>query len=312
MQSDRDPTGLHSSSRSAPTRERQMPIDEYFEPISGKSGVEQQFLNMSDYFPLCDDDMADAVDDTGMLIDDSTHQAVPACPPSFLESSGDSLLPHEDGEMFDALDGGDFVHGYGRPQTVPVMRARPARNSTRAGKRAAPTKDPSKVYSGAIRLRSILFAKSIAQLFGAIEYQTMSDMALAEVIGTLVAPMQYVQHCWEFTVRDPTSQDLLQRHGLVPFPHHGSAALVTTAPRVIKDFVLHCRHYDVDNSMDQESLEKDGIVRLVGLPMRCSGNGAAALDTSFKLLCVSARSATIDEIKQTTQGAYRGLAPKRA
>ncbi|KAF8944423.1 hypothetical protein BGZ47_004255 [Haplosporangium gracile] len=172
MQSNRASGGLNSFSKLAPTRDRQMAIDGYFEPMNGKSNIGQHFQSeMSGYFPSFNQD---PTSNTAMQIDAPLRYAVPA---PFSDSNEDSLWSYEENELNDD----DFYQDFGGAQTVSVLNTKlkkSTRNtSAKSGKKikATSSKDPSKVFSGSIRLRSILFARSIAQLAGTAEFTGKSS-----------------------------------------------------------------------------------------------------------------------------------------
>ncbi|KAK3839659.1 MAG: hypothetical protein J3R72DRAFT_447771 [Linnemannia gamsii] len=309
MQSDRDrgTYKLQSFSKSVSTKDRQMAIDGYFEPLNIGHDAEQRIQSKESEF-FSDQDFQD---DAPMQVDTPRYQAVPAFP-SISELNEESCLPLDR----DGVDD-DLCRGYGGSQTVPIMSSKlkaPARNrSTRLGKKTGPPQDPSKVYSGHIRLQSILFARSIAQIYATPDWPSglqNSKRALVEVIGTLVAPLQYVGHCWEFAVRDPNSRDLSPRHAITTFFYQEMATPATPLPSATLNSTLLCRLYDFGTSLDREELEKYGVVRLVGISIPCPEDEALSSNSRLKMLCVSARSATNDEIQLTLQGEYRGVCHK--
>lgn len=314
MQSERVSGGFNSFPKLAPTKDRQTAIDGYFEPINGKSDVKQHLLSeISGYIPSSNQNRTDH---TVMQTDALPHYAVPAFPAPFSNSNEDSMWSYEENE----LNGNDIYQDFGGAQTVPVLNTKlknpTQNNSVRSGKKigATPCKDPSKMFSGLIRLQSILFARSIAQLASttALAGKRSSHYALVEIIGTLVAPLKYIDHCWQFVARDPTSQDVSPMYG-VNKPHYfGSGTPAIPLPEVLKSPTLHCRLYEFDSSLDQDTFELGEIVKLVGVPLPCLEDGPYSSELQFNLLCVSARRATWDEIEHTLKGAYRGLGPKQA
>ncbi|KAG9062464.1 hypothetical protein KI688_005379 [Linnemannia hyalina] len=167
--SDRVSGGFNSFSKLAPTRDRQTAIDGYFEPINEKTDVEQRLQSeMSGYIPSSNQDMTDA---TAMQSDAPLYHAVPASPAPFSNSDEDSLWSYEERKLHDD----DFYQDFGGAQTVPVLNTKlknaTCSNSVRSGKKIGVTfcKDPSKVFSGSIRMQSILFARNIAQLASTTE-----------------------------------------------------------------------------------------------------------------------------------------------
>lgn len=154
-------------------------------------------------------------DATVMQIDAPLHHAVPAFPAPFSNSNEDSLWSYEENELNDD----DFYQGksgiliskwtlwmlsknskpifffnitdFGGVHTVPLLSTKlknaTRNNSVRSGKKigATPCKDPSKMFSGSIRLQSILFARSIAQLASTTELtdKISTEHALVEIIG---------------------------------------------------------------------------------------------------------------------------------
>ncbi|KAF9315418.1 hypothetical protein BGZ91_005796 [Linnemannia elongata] len=267
-------------------------------------------LSISGYIPSSNQNR------TVMQTDALLHYAVPAFPAPFSNSNEDSLWSYEENE----LNGNDIYQDFGGAQTVPVLNTKLKKstqnNSVRSGKKigATPCKDPSKMFSGHIRLQSILFARNIAQLASttALAGKRSSHYALVEIIGTLVAPLKYIDHCWQFVARDPTSQDVSPMYG-VNKPHYfGSGTPAIPLPEVLKSPTLHCRLYEIDSSLDQDTFELGEIVKLVGIPLPCLEDGPYSSELRFNLLCVAARRATWDEIEHTLKGAYRGLGPKQA
>ncbi|KAF9900358.1 hypothetical protein EC991_007450 [Linnemannia zychae] len=298
MQSDRSTYGMQSFSKST-KRDRQMAIDGYFEPLNSKSDTEQRFQSKLKDFNLSSSQ--DLLGGVPIQIDTSRFQAVPTFTVPISELIREPCQP---------LDG-DEVNG--AFHIVPAIRA--CNTSVRLGKKTSSRQDPSKVYSGHIRMQSVLFVMSISQLFttpGLLSRNHSSSGALVEIIGTLVAPLQYVGHCWEFNIRDPTYQDLSLRCTTMTLVSQGSLKPGTTLQRACKASTLHCRLYDFDNSLDQDALEKDEVVRLIGISMPSHGDKPFSSDSLFTLHCVSTRRATSDEIQLTVQGEYRGLRPKQA
>ncbi|KAG0292782.1 hypothetical protein BGZ97_005502 [Linnemannia gamsii] len=220
--------------------------------------------------------------ETAMQMDAPFHHAVPAFPAPFSDSNEDSLWPFEENELNEV----EVYQDLGGAQTVPVGNTKlkkSTRNiSVKSGKKVASFSylDPSKVYSGSVRMRSILFARNIPQLAD----MKCSDHALVEIF------------------------DVLPVHGVTKAVNPESATPETPLPGVFKSSVLCCRLCDIDRSLDPDAFEIGGIMRLVGVLLPCPENGSYSSESQSKLLCV----ATSDEINHTLSGGCRGLRPKQA
>ncbi|KAF9916430.1 hypothetical protein BX616_003781 [Lobosporangium transversale] len=273
-------------------RERQTVIDGFFSPISAKNGMQLQHINeskKSHYFCGVNGNDAVLVDNTGhettdLMQIDELIQAVPTHPISTTNICfGEQGLPNL--------------------RVVPDTRSTrnttiQAKNSKKANK-VLYAKDPSTVYAGGVRLQSIKLARSIHDVLGdlnnspdSVYRQEGATVALVELIGTLCSPMIYRSYCWEFTVRDPTTVDFARRYSVAK-----SSSLDDSNKYLAGASTLLCCMYDIDGSVDQDSLERDEIVRIMGI---------IKYEPISQMQCVAIRSASVDEIRMTIQGIYRG------
>ncbi|KAF9959310.1 hypothetical protein BGZ72_009887 [Mortierella alpina] len=214
-----------------------------------------------------------------------------------------------------------------QPQTVPVLKSSLRKipssilkspvSSVKTQPLKGPknvTKDPSKIHSGGIRLRSIQYAKSIVQVTdksilneGPKVGKEVSSVALVEVIGVLVTRMRYVNNCWDFSLRDPNSHDFVRKYPVATTPKLGHPQMrqISGADHNI----LHCRMFDNDGSVDQDALERDEILRIIGIVPQTS---ATEDDRDYQILCVGVRTANVDEVRLAIEGCHRGLVKKHA
>ncbi|CAO3565978.1 unnamed protein product [Mortierella alpina] len=225
-------------------------------------------------------------------------------------------------------DSDDFQtspYGMHQPQTVPVLRSsfkkvpssilKAPVNSIKTqplkGSRNV-TKDPSKLHAGCIRLRSIQYAKSVAQVIDKSILnespkvgKEVSSVALVEVIGVLVTRMQYVNNCWNFSLRDPTSYDFMRKYPVAATPNLRYPQ--TQQRRSTDHSVLHCRMFDNNGSVDQDALERDEALRVIGIVPQTS---TTEDNRDHQLLCVGIRTANVDEVRLVIEGCHRGLVTK--
>jgi len=224
-----------------------------------------------------------------------------------------------------------------QPQTVPVLKSsfrkvpssilkapvssiktQPLKGSRNVAK------DPSKLHAGCIRLRSIQYAKSVAQVINKSILnespkvgKEVSSVALVEVIGkhvdesvtkmfalrhregrlliipslfvastgVLVTRMQYVNNCWNFSLRDPTSYDFMRKYPVAATPNLGNAQ--TQQMKSTDHRALRCRMFDTNGSVDQEALERDEALRVIGIVPQTS---TTEDDRNYQLLCVGIRT----------------------
>ncbi|KAF9955893.1 hypothetical protein BGZ70_010078 [Mortierella alpina] len=205
-------------------------------------------------------------------------------------------------------DSDDFQtspYGMHQPQTVPVLKSsfkkvpssilkspvssvktQPLKGSKNV------TKDPSKLHAGCIRLRSIQYAKSVAQVIDQSILnespkvgKEVSSVALVEVIGVLVTRMQYVNNCWNFSLRDPTSYDFMRKYPVAATPNLGYSSIQQKSGS--DHTVLRCRMFDNNGSVDQDALERDEALRIIGIVPQTS---ATEDDRDYQLLCVGIRT----------------------
>ncbi|KAF9929033.1 hypothetical protein BGZ67_006608 [Mortierella alpina] len=211
-----------------------------------------------------------------------------------------------------------------QPQTVPALKSSfrklpssilksPVGSVKTQPKRGSKnlTKDPSKVHSGGIRLRSIQYARSVVQVADKSILESpkvgkeVSSVALVEVIGVLVTRMRHVNNCWDFSVRNPTNNDFMRKYPV--------AATPTLEYPLMQQFsgsdILQCRMFDNDGSLDQDALERDEVLRIIGIVPQTS---ATEDDRDYQILCVGIRTANVDEVRLVIEGCHRGLVPKRA
>ncbi|KAG0325671.1 hypothetical protein BGZ99_000319 [Dissophora globulifera] len=284
---------------------------------------------------------------SGVAPHGSTLQAVPTSPGSFLSAPRDyesTSKPHS--PMQSALHNDRIFETLQVAQIVPTMQGsageRPQLDSTtagvslnsnrkRSGKRigAAMTgqrgtlmkTDPSHVYAGGVRLRSIHFCHSITDIMDTTTVMSdregaASSVALVEVIGTLASRVLYRNYCWEFLLRDPTAQDFFRKHPAVQFPFSSTSNTSLTASDLLPP--LQCRMYDASEggfSINKDDLEKEKVVRVVGIPSRSQHqvqlekqpSGFGQDSDGYQIQCVSIRSAFVNEIRMAIQGAYRGM-----
>ncbi|KAF9922262.1 hypothetical protein FBU30_007670 [Linnemannia zychae] len=295
-------------SKSVHSRDRQMAIDGYFEPLSGKPGPEQ-YSQSNMYKKLLSWNHNQM--NNKLVPSDILSQDVPVDHISYLESNEDSMIAYKTEELHD----NNGYQGFVTPQTVPVMniKTKAARSHITSRKRVESSKDPSTIYSGSIRLRSVLFARSIAQLSDTSEWTTdlsSFNRALVEITGRVVTPLQYTESCWIFAIQDCSPQDLPSEHISTTDIYSGSVPSSIQLPNMTKSHILQCLFYDIDNSLDQNVFDMRRVVRLVGILKPCSESERLSLNSQFKLLCVSVRNATIDEIKLAIHGGYRVMGYK--
>ncbi|KAG0005326.1 hypothetical protein BGZ79_005507 [Entomortierella chlamydospora] len=248
---------LHSTQ--TPPKERQTVIDGFFEPIPGKQEQQHRFGQKSQFF----------TDDSLPPIDE--RQLIKAC-------ENDADIMHQNEPMPQAVPTSPTslvglnceAQSLPRAQIVPLMRKTERRlfhSKTEANSRGN-FKDPSKVHAGGIRLRSIQFARTISRVTNShamdemptTNYKDGPKTALVEIVGVLVSPMSYHNYCWDFTIRDPTAQDFSRKHSTLSSPMPPLVNHCDPDPNTLK-----CRMYDIDKSLDQSSLERDEILRAIGI-----------------------------------------------
>ncbi|KAG0307980.1 hypothetical protein BGZ98_009279 [Dissophora globulifera] len=228
---------------------------------------------------------------SGVELHGSTLQAVPTSPGSFLSA------PRE-------RRGGKRIGAAMTGQRGTLMKT-----------------DPSQVYAGGVRLRSIHFCHSITDIMDTTTVMSdregaASSVALIEVIGTLASRVLYRNYCWEFFLRDPTAQDFFRKHPAVQFPFSSTSNTSLTASDLLPP--LRCRMYDASEggfSINKDDLEKEKVVRVVGIPSRSQHqvrldqqpSGFGQDSDGYQIQCVSIRSAFVNEIRMAIQGAYRGM-----
>lgn len=183
----------------------------------------------------------------------------------------------------------------GRPKPKPIKGVM----INRKGKPSPKKDDPSEIHSGNIRFQSIQFAQSIHQVLeGSIFQRTFNSeestaasaaVALVEVVGVLASPMSYHNFCWQLTVRDPTVQDLARRQMVTSGPNLGLIHPLPSAPLSTGPNVLHCQMYDTCNTVDQDTLERDQVVRIIGIAPQSKDLGPDKDIGHYKLQCVAIR-----------------------
>ncbi|KAF9291081.1 hypothetical protein BGZ68_005177 [Mortierella alpina] len=276
--------------------------------------------DMSPYFPE-DIDMQNA-----------THQsAVPVVPVAPGALSQNPFQTRQQRRVtFANQDSDDFQtspYAKHQPQTVPVLKSsfrkippsilKPSGSSVKTqpprGSKNV-TKDPSKIHSGGIRLRSIQYAKSVVQVAdrsilddGLKVGKEVPSVVLVEVIGVLITRMRYANNCWNFSLRDPINYDFTRKYPVAATPalEHPRRQQINSSDYSI----LHCRMFDNDGSIDQDALERDEILRIIGIVPQTS---ATEDDRDYQILCVGIRTANVDEVRLTIEGCHRGLVKKHA
>ncbi|KAF9203696.1 hypothetical protein BGZ59_001483 [Podila verticillata] len=242
-----------------------------------------------------------------------------------LASTGQITPQHQGGWIRGARVNGNLGSG-GYQQRVPVMNTQrgtiipssvrgPSRvNDTGGGER---DKDPTKAVSGGIRLRSIHYATSVQALDGSISMDPQArvddehraTVVLVEVIGTLCTPMVYSDFCWNFSVRDPTRQDYVDKHPLSPPPSMTAPLVSMTAARDGGQASVSCRLFDMGNTLNLEILEHGELVRAIGVVSSTTTTKCDDVEKRM-LLCVACRRATADETRLAIEGSTRCPPPK--
>ncbi|KAI8601615.1 hypothetical protein EDD21DRAFT_414753 [Dissophora ornata] len=304
----------------APPKERQTVIDGFFEPIPDTRSTSEYFQGGT---------LLSAFDDQDILALYEA-EAVPTFPePSVGMQYGPKQNQHEQ------KLGPSLVRQHPHAPTVQVAQMVPTIGYTAGRQQPRPTSrstktvmakwkgskayrhqqdqdvDLSEVHAGGVRLRSIQFCKSIHDVVdGSVQSQHLpaSDLGAPSValVEVVASPMCYQNYCWEFTVRDPTTQDFARKYPIAPSPNPCIAiSNLNLSPQGTR--TLRCRMYDLDNSVDQDALERDEILRIVGIivtqeqvPGACQDNGL------HQIQCVGIRSAFVDEVRTTIQESHRG------
>ncbi|KAG0038617.1 hypothetical protein BGZ82_011428 [Podila clonocystis] len=243
------------------------------------------------------------------------------------------MAPHnQQGGIKDAhMPRASTNHGSGGPpQQVSVMNTHRGTavvsNVVKGPSRASGTgveknQEPTKGVSDRIRLRSIHHAASVQQLLdGSMDQsKTMVDeehratTVLVEVIGTLGTPMVYSGFCWNFSVRDPTRQDYLDKHPLSPPPSMMAAPPASKMACGGGPQSVSCQLFDMGNTLNLEILEQGELIRAIGVVSSASKREwetEQEKEKETKLLCVACRRATADEARLTIEGSTRCPPPK--
>ncbi|KAF9938405.1 hypothetical protein BGZ65_012912 [Modicella reniformis] len=321
---------MHSSAViQTPPKERQTVIDKFFIPIPDNSTHQQPHMESSlksQYFPgdsLCsiDDPTALPHDGHDVMMDfhcDLPPQAVPTFPVSSSGPNFSSTEPNRQQHGYPFAPRNDHAVYNVVPQESPTIltirstRAQPKSRSikgrTKKTKVSTPN-DPAEIHGGGTRLRSIQFVKSIQDILdGSVLNMNLnseserSTVALVEVVGVLVSRMSYHNACWEFTIRDPTVHDMTQRHQMTPIPNLGPIDQLTSSLST-----LDCQMYDAINIVDQETLERDEVLRIVGIVSQSKEPCSDQELRCYQLQSVAIRSASMDELRMTVQSVHRGL-----
>ncbi|KAG9325861.1 hypothetical protein KVV02_006855 [Mortierella alpina] len=333
---------MSAFSLQAPPKERQQAIDAYFSLSAGKQTLMQRNPNpvtpavKSQYFQndpnttLYDTDMSSYFSEDIDMQNAPHHSAVSVVPVAPGTPSQNPFRTRQQRRVtFANQDSDDFQtspYAMHQPQTVPVLKSsfRKIPSSilktpvgsvktqpTRGSKNL--TKDPSKVHSGGIRLRSIQYARSVVQVADKSILESpkvgkeFSSVALVEVIGVLVTRMRYGNNCWDFSVRDPTNNDFMRKYPVATIPTLGYPLMQQFSGS--DPTVLQCRMFDNDGLLHQDALERDEVLRIIGIVPQTS---ATEDDRDYQILCVGIRTANVDEVRLVIEGCHRGLVPKRA
>ncbi|KAG0353371.1 hypothetical protein BG005_007311 [Podila minutissima] len=293
-----------------------------------------RYNNINDGFEDLDVQMTEMMDDDGSFVMQPEKLQLPQTVPNIssamntLDFVTDRRAPQYQQRV--SIKGAPMPrvsanHGSGGiPQRVPVMNthrgttvaSKAVRGLGRAnGTGAEKNKDPNKAVSGGIRLRSIHYATSVQQVLGGSMDQTNTvddehnaAVVLVEVIGTLCTTMVYSDFCWNFSIRDPTRQDYMDRHPLSP-PPSMAAAPVSTMAHGDGPQSVSCQLFDMGNTLNLEILEQGELVRIIGIASSAVKHERETerekeKEKETKLL------ATADEARLAIEGSTRCPPPK--
>lgn len=117
----------------------------------------------------------------------------------------------------------------------------------------------------------------------------------ANLIGTLCTPMVHVGFCWNFSVRDPSRQDYVDKHPLSPPPSMVAAPLALMTAQAGPQSVS-CQLFDMGNTLNLEILEQGELIRAIGVISSATKREwemGQEKRKEIRLLCVACRRYTI-------------------
>ncbi|KAG0090554.1 hypothetical protein BGZ93_009251 [Podila epicladia] len=291
------------------------------------------YNNINDGFKDLDVQMAEMMDDGGsFMAQPAGKMPLPQTVPnissamSTIRSVTNKMVPqHQQGGSIRGAPMPRLSANYGSggtPQRAPVITtdrgttvaSKAVRGPSRTnGAAAEKNKDPTKAGWGGIRLRSIHYATSVQQVLddsmdqtNAVDDEHKATVVLVEVIGTLCTPMVYSDFCWNFSVRDLTRQDYMDRHPLSPPPSITAAPISTTVHRGCSQS-MSCQLFDMGNTLNLEILEQGELVRAIGV---ISSVAKRERETEREMEKETKLLATVDEARLTIEGSTRCPPPK--
>lgn len=108
-------------------------------------------------------------------------------------------------------------------------------------------------------------------------------------LGTLCTPMVYSDFCWNFSVRDPTRQDYVDKHPLSPPPRMTAPLASMTVARDGGQASVSCQLFDMGNTLNLEILEHGELVRAIGVVSSTTTTKCDDVEKERVLLCVACR-----------------------
>ena len=101
--------------------------------------------------------------------------------------------------------------------------------------------------------------------------------------------MFYSGLCWNFSIRDSTRQDYVDKHPLSPAPKMTAAPLASMTTTPGGQASVSCQLFDMGNTLNLEILENGELVRAIGVVSSTTTTTCDDVEKERKLLCVACR-----------------------